>query len=41
MSDQPTKTESELSDDTSPADNAYATDAEQTKAAEKTLRPSS
>ena len=35
MSDQPTKTESDLSDDTSPADNAYVTDAEQTKAAEK------
>lgn len=35
MSDQPTKTESELSDDTPPADDAYATDTGQTDAAEK------
>ena len=41
MSDQPTKTESELSDDTPPADDAYATDTGQTDAAGKTLRASS
>ena len=37
MSDQPYKTESELSDDTPPADDAYATDTGQTDAAGKRL----